>query len=110
MGTETRVEQLEKRADKLDETLGSVVKAVSEIAADFKFTREKINGYLETHDKVIRMEEQIKTANNRILDLEDDQKEHAKEISTIKVKYAGIATIISIIGSFITTILMSAAQ
>ena len=103
-------ENIDKRIEKLENSIDRIVSQFATIAADFKFMREKISNYLDTHDKVLLLEERIKVANNRIKKLETTNTEIQKDVNTIKVKYASIAAIVSIVISFVSTLIVNAIK
>jgi len=102
--------KISDRLNRLESVVLSTEQNIASLTAKIGSIAEKIDDYLETHNTVIRLDERIKTANQRIKDLEDDQKVQAKEITAIKVKYASIAAIISIAGSFFTTIILNSVK
>lgn len=101
---------VEKRVEKLEKVVAEIGNQIAGIASDFKYMRERIHGYLETHDKVIRLEEKIKVANNRIYELEQKEQNLQSEITKIKVNYATVSAIVSIIVTFTTTLLFNTLQ
>ncbi len=94
MAIENRVNQLEGDIKKINITMTC-------IASDFKFIKEKIQNYLETHDLVIRQEEKLKIVNTRIKELEVEQKKHAEKITNMAIKVALVSGTLSTVVSFV---------
>lgn len=81
----------EERVRRLENDVHDLRSAMTSIASDFKYVREKIDNYLQTHDTVIRQQEMIKVANNRINQLEDDVRKTNEKMTAIAVKVAMIS-------------------
>lgn len=95
----------EERLNAVEKTVGVMQTQITNMSGDLRYLREKLEGYFKTHDQVIRFDEQIKVANNRIRDLEAANREQEKSITAIMVKSAGLSAIISIILTIVLAML-----
>jgi len=88
-------EAREERVDKMEKILSNFSYKISGIEIDLKYLRERLDQYFEMHDKVIRQEERIKTADKKIESLEKYQDKMRNEITSMMVKVAGISAGVS---------------
>ena len=97
----------DKRLDKVEGDIQELRALLMGMSSDFKFIKEKIENYLQTHDKVVRLEEQIKVSNKRMEKLEnmlikktenaeDYMHELSDKINAVMVKVASVSAIVSI--------------